>query len=160
MTRLSAGDHEYVALVQAHADGRTRVMVDGTAFDLEVARLSPGSFAWRRSDERTDVLHCVREGRIVHLSWRGATYKIEEREEGASTHARAAHGGLEAPMPGTVIAVRVVVGQRVEKGAEVLVVEAMKMENALRAPREGVVKAIFVKEGDSVAPGVVLVELD
>jgi len=63
-------------------------------------------------------------------------------------------------MPGRVVAVRVVPGQRVSKGEDMLVVEAMKMENALRAPRAGIVRAIHVAAGDMVAPGRPLVEIE
>ena len=63
-------------------------------------------------------------------------------------------------MPGKVIAVRVAPGQAVRKGDEMLVIEAMKMENALRAPHDGTVKAVTVRVGDMVSPGTVLVELD
>ena len=49
---------------------------------------------------------------------------------------------------------------RVAKGDELLVVEAMKMETALRAPRDGVVRAVNVSAGDAVAPGRALVELE
>jgi biotin carboxyl carrier protein len=63
-------------------------------------------------------------------------------------------------MPGRVAAVRVTAGQRVAKGEELLVVEAMKMENALRAPRDGVVRAVLVSAGDAVTPGRPLVEIE
>jgi 3-methylcrotonyl-CoA carboxylase alpha subunit len=63
-------------------------------------------------------------------------------------------------MPGRVAAVRAEPGQRVKKGEELLVVEAMKMENALRAPRDGVVRAVHVTAGEMVAPGRALVELE
>ena len=63
-------------------------------------------------------------------------------------------------MPGRVAAVRVSAGQRVARGEELLVVEAMKMENALRAPRDGVVRAVHVSAGDAVAPGRPLVEIE
>jgi biotin carboxyl carrier protein len=63
-------------------------------------------------------------------------------------------------MPGKVIKVSVTAGQRVAKGDEVLVVEAMKMENALRAPRAGTVTAIRAAVGDMVAPGALLVDLE
>jgi biotin carboxyl carrier protein len=63
-------------------------------------------------------------------------------------------------MPGRVIKVSVTAGQTVSRGDEVLVVEAMKMENALRAPRDGTVRSVAVSVGDMVSPGVVLVELE
>jgi 3-methylcrotonyl-CoA carboxylase alpha subunit len=63
-------------------------------------------------------------------------------------------------MPGRVIAVKVAPGDTVMKGDELLVVEAMKMENAVRAPREGRVKSVSAQVGDMVSPGVVLVELE
>ena len=63
-------------------------------------------------------------------------------------------------MPGKVIAVKASPGQTVAKGDEILVVEAMKMENAIRAPRDGTIKSIAVKLGDMVSPGVTLAELE
>jgi biotin carboxyl carrier protein len=63
-------------------------------------------------------------------------------------------------MPGRVAAVRVAPGQRVKKGEELLVVEAMKMENALRAPRDGVVAVVHAAVDDTVAPGRPLVEME
>jgi biotin carboxyl carrier protein len=59
-----------------------------------------------------------------------------------------------------VIAIRVEAGQKVAKGEEVLVVEAMKMENAVRAPRAGTVKAVAVRVGDRVSAGTVVAELE
>jgi 3-methylcrotonyl-CoA carboxylase alpha subunit len=63
-------------------------------------------------------------------------------------------------MPGRVIAVKAAPGQRVARGEELLVLESMKMENAIRAPREGTVKSVAAKVGDMVNPGVVLVEME
>ncbi len=71
-----------------------------------------------------------------------------------------AEGGLRAPMPGRVIALAVPVGTRVEKGAALLVLEAMKMEHTISAPRAGVVKAYHCAVGDQVADGTELVELE
>jgi propionyl-CoA carboxylase alpha chain len=58
---------------------------------------------------------------------------------------------LLSPMPGLLVSVAVAVGQEVKTGEELAVVEAMKMENVLRAERDGVVKAIHAKPGDSLA---------
>ncbi len=61
-----------------------------------------------------------------------------------------------APMPGMIIRYQKNVGDAVTKGEAVVVLEAMKMENALVAPSDGIVKGIKFKSGDTVAKGAVL----
>jgi 3-methylcrotonyl-CoA carboxylase alpha subunit len=63
-------------------------------------------------------------------------------------------------MPGKVIALVAKAGERVEKGAPLLVLEAMKMEHTVRAPRAGLVKAFRCEPGEQVAEGVELVDLE
>lgn len=63
-------------------------------------------------------------------------------------------------MPGRVIAIRVRPGDRVAAGDEVCVVEAMKMEQSIRAAQDGVVKGIFVQPMDSVGANDALIELE
>ncbi|MFZ2524403.1 MAG: biotin/lipoyl-containing protein, partial [Candidatus Ferrigenium altingense] len=73
---------------------------------------------------------------------------------------RPSHQGCVATaMPGTIIDVKVKVGDKVEAGDGVLVIEAMKMENEIQAPIDGVVIGVHVKKGDSVAPDETLVEI-
>lgn len=66
---------------------------------------------------------------------------------------------IKAPMPGTLMAYKVAVGQAVRKGEVVLILEAMKMENEIVAPSDGTVKAFGPAEGASVNTGDVLIEL-
>ncbi len=71
------------------------------------------------------------------------------------------HGGhLIAPMSGTVIAVMVKVGDRVAKGAPLVILEAMKMEHTIVAPAEGVVRAVNFRAGERVGEGADLVDVD
>jgi biotin carboxyl carrier protein len=72
----------------------------------------------------------------------------------------AASGAVVAPMPGLVLRIQVVEGQHVEAGAGLVVVEAMKMENELRAPGPGVVRHIHVAVGQVVEKGALLVTVD
>jgi propionyl-CoA carboxylase alpha chain len=65
---------------------------------------------------------------------------------------------LLCPMPGLVVSLAVAEGQEVKTGETLAVVEAMKMENVLRAERDGTVKAIRVKPGDSLAVDQVILE--
>ena len=67
-------------------------------------------------------------------------------------------GQLKAPMPGLVVRVDVVVGQPVRAGAGMVVLEAMKMQNELRAQAEGTVSVVRVQPGQAVEKGQVLVE--
>lgn len=63
-------------------------------------------------------------------------------------------------MPGTVVSVSVKEGDTVAQGSEVAVVEAMKMQNVLRAPRVGKIKKVFVKPGQSVSADEFLIEFE
>ena len=71
-----------------------------------------------------------------------------------------AEGGLTAPMPGKVIALIAPVGARVEKGAALLILEAMKMEHTIAAPAAGTVKAFLFNVGEQVSDGAELVEFE
>jgi len=66
---------------------------------------------------------------------------------------------VKAPMPGTVLEIRVQQGQRVQSGQGLLVLESMKMENVVPSPAEGTVVRILVKEGQQVGSGEVLLIL-
>jgi len=156
--KLRAGEESREVVVTPTAEG-FEVAVAGQRFRLRIEPTAPGEFVLVDGDRR-EIFHCVADGDVVHLFWRGFAYRLAEEKEGARGQPRAAAGGLEAPMPGKVIAVRVAPGQRVARGEELLVVEAMKMENALRAPRAGTVKAVAAQVGEMVAPGVALVELE
>lgn len=74
-------------------------------------------------------------------------------------HAVSEHESASAPMPGQVLRILVEVGQRISAGDPLVILEAMKMEQTLRASAEGVVEAVLVKQGDVVAPGDTLVEI-
>ena len=156
--RLLCGE-ETIDVEVTGGPGGARVTVRDQALELQVEAVGPGVFVCRRGD-RVETFHCVRDGDVVHLFWRGRAYRLEEETETSRAAHRHAGGGLEAPMPGKVIAVKVAPGDTVGKGDELLVVEAMKMENAVRAPRDGRVKTVAARVGDMVSPGAVLVELE
>jgi acetyl-CoA/propionyl-CoA carboxylase biotin carboxyl carrier protein len=69
-------------------------------------------------------------------------------------------GALEAPMPGSVLSVRVAAGDQVEEGDVLVVVESMKMELTLTAPHDATVQEVRVAAGDQVTQGQSLVELE
>jgi pyruvate carboxylase subunit B len=67
---------------------------------------------------------------------------------------------IKAPMPGKVVRILAPAGTQVENGQSVLVIEAMKMQNELKAPKSGVVKKINVEEGAAVDAGQALAEVE
>jgi 3-methylcrotonyl-CoA carboxylase alpha subunit len=69
-------------------------------------------------------------------------------------------GGLRSPMPGKIVALLATVGAEVQKGAPLLVMEAMKMEHTVTAPSKGLVKSFRCAPGDQVSDGVELVEFE
>ena len=73
---------------------------------------------------------------------------------------RSGDEGVMSPMPATVVAIHVTPGQAVTAGDTVIVLEAMKMELPIRAPRDGVVKTVAYAKGDLVPPGVNLLEFE
>ncbi len=80
----------------------------------------------------------------------------EEAQLRSGGGAGVASGSVEAPMQGTIVKVLVEVGQPVEVGAGIVVLEAMKMENQINAEKAGTVKEIKVTAGDTVGGGDVL----
>ena len=90
---------------------------------------------------------------------------LDERTRAIQDLAAAASGPrgpapLVAPMPGLIVRVNVVPGQQVAAGAGLVVMEAMKMENELRAAAAGTVKAVHATPGQAVEKGAVLIELE
>ncbi|MCU7494972.1 MAG: acetyl-CoA carboxylase biotin carboxyl carrier protein subunit [Ignavibacteria bacterium] len=69
------------------------------------------------------------------------------------------HDLIKSPMPGMILKIKKNVGERIEMGESVVILEAMKMENDLHAPSSGVIKEIFVKEGNSVEKDTILLTI-
>jgi biotin carboxyl carrier protein len=91
----------------------------------------------------------------------GRVYIVNTTESGRTAgRAQADDLALAAPMPATVAAINVAPGQQVSAGDVMIMLEAMKMELPIRAPRDGRVKRIACERGELVQPGIPLVELE
>lgn len=82
------------------------------------------------------------------------------KEKAIETKAKEGNIKVSAPMPGNIWKIKTSVGAKVEKHEVLIILEAMKMENEIVAPEAGIVTSILVKEGDSVEPGKVMVEME
>jgi biotin carboxyl carrier protein len=96
----------------------------------------------------------------------GHSLKVEGLEDqrtgapsGATPPVKAGEGAVTAIMPGKIIRMLVETGQQVSEGDVICILEAMKMENELRAPKAGRVEAIYVEPGQDVEMGSVLAEI-
>ncbi|MBL8481916.1 MAG: acetyl/propionyl/methylcrotonyl-CoA carboxylase subunit alpha [Rhodocyclaceae bacterium] len=134
---LALGGQSVAARGEAAGRGRLRVELDGTRMDATV--IAAG-------EKRHVFLH----GRTWQLA---CVDPLHQTAEGGG-----AEGGLLAPMPGKVIALIAESGQRVEKGAALLILEAMKMEHTIKAPAAGTVRAFRYQVGDQVGDGAELVD--
>jgi biotin carboxyl carrier protein len=138
------------------------VLVESGALhaELTVTPLGPGRF--RVSDGvRCWTAWVDRDGTRRHVTVEGlGEARLEREHAGRRRRKEAAAGSLASPMPGTVVKVLVAAGDQVEKGQDLLVVEAMKMEIKVSAPVAGTVRAVRAREGDPCDAGQVLAEVD
>ncbi len=153
---------EFSGSVEVPAENRRVVRIAEHRFDLRVVEgdVSEGTFVLDLSGERITV----EVAKIALRAVRGPppprkTGKVPEAKVVAKADA-AVGEGIRAPMPGRVVEVFIEAGDEVDSGDVVLILEAMKMENELRAPGKAIVKSVNVQPGDSVAGNQLLVALD
>jgi pyruvate carboxylase subunit B len=144
-----------------------RVTVDGTPFVAHAGPVPGTSLRHLLLDDRSFTVSVESGSRgLWTLGHHGDVLDIEVVDERtrhiqtltANGGTRAGGGLLRAPMPGLVVRVQVETGQSVAAGAGLVVLEAMKMENELRAVAAGVVRAVLVQPGQPVEKGQILLE--
>lgn len=144
------GDKEEEVLVEV-VDGRVSARVSARSYELEARELERGVYLLFLGDK-------VREIRVD-----GSVKIVDPKRLRSGQNSGGHHHGtaqIVAPMPGKVVRVQVEAGATVEKGVGVVVVEAMKMQNEMKAPRAGVIVSLNVKPGDTVNAGDVLAVLE
>src|SRR5690348_12751693 len=162
------GGGEHKVRIKPYKGGTLAILDGGELIDI-VGRWHPGQrLLTVVIDGRTRIVQVRRAGRNWELQTRGSTHKVQV----LSPHiAELSHFMIEkeppdlsrlllAPMPGLLTRLDVEVGDKVEPGQPVAVMEAMKMENILRAPKAATVKATPAKAGDSLAVDQVIVEFE
>ena len=140
--RIKVGEHWYTVQVGDLTHSPVQVTVEGESFEVEVEGL-PSTPPARPRRGRTRQAQI--EAPAPQSQTTGASYP---------------ENILRSPMPGRVISILVRPGDSVSAGDEVCVVEAMKMEQSIRAHRDGIVKTIFVQPMDPVKADDPLIELE
>jgi propionyl-CoA carboxylase alpha chain len=118
--------------------------IDGQPAAVQVRPALNGFELSHRGVETRAFVYTEREAQAVHLM---PARKVVDSGK-----------ALRCPMPGLVVSIAVAEGQEVKAGETLAVVEAMKMENVLRAERDGVVKTVKAKPGDSLAVDQIILE--
>jgi biotin carboxyl carrier protein len=169
-----------VAVERTDRPGRFRIMLDGAPrlvdasrtgdFGLSLLDLGTVTFSPAAGQENvtvprsTDLQFVPGPGPgdlLVGLRGRTIGVTVNGRRSAHAEGALHGHGQatILAPMPGRVVRVLVAAGDQVDARQPVVVVEAMKMENELRAPRDGIVAEVLVREGALVEAGALLLTI-
>jgi 3-methylcrotonyl-CoA carboxylase alpha subunit len=162
---LADASGERTVTVKPNADGSMTLGGDVDALTVR-AEMRDGRLAIARPHGGPDAeagyaATVVREGNVLHVFSPGARARLTRVDHLAHFDDDAGHAGhLAAPMSGTVVAVLVKPGDAVDKGAALVVLEAMKMEHTIVAPAAGVVVAVNFAVGDRVAEGADLVDVE
>ncbi|MGO8922009.1 MAG: acetyl-CoA carboxylase biotin carboxylase subunit [Xanthobacteraceae bacterium] len=150
--------HQDDAIVVTFEDGAPHILASDWV---------PGMPVWAGTmDDQRIAMHVRMIPNGFELAYRGFEVKAFVYTEREAAYARlmplkklsGSEKAVRCPMPGLVVSLAVSEGQEVKIGETLAVIEAMKMENVLRAERDGVIKKIRVKQGDSVAVDAVVME--
>ncbi|WP_334179755.1 biotin carboxylase N-terminal domain-containing protein [Pseudoxanthomonas sp.] len=153
-------DQRWDAVAHGHA-GHYVIEVEDTAYPVEGARLTAGVLELRIHGQAHRLRVHAHGGRLtLHDGERRATLETLPAYQRTGGGESGGDGRVIAPMPGRVVVVKAQVGDSVDAGQELLVMEAMKMELAIRAPRAGVVADVRAAAGDFVDADAILVALE
>lgn len=130
-------------------DGRYHILIDNISYHAE-------------------ILHTDYHAKSFTIKVNGAVYEVQLADQydqlvsrlGLAVASQHKVREIRAPMPGLVLDISVEVGQEVHKGAPLLILEAMKMENLIKSPGDGIVKAIRVTKGEAVEKNFLLIEME
>lgn len=144
--------------VVARVDGSGHVHIDDAAFAVEAT--GPGLYLVDDGDRRWEVaIADAGDSRWISVDGLVHIVEVETTTARGARRRSSGSGVMMAPMPATVVKVLVEPGAEVAEGDTVLVLEAMKMELPIRAPRAGVVRTVRCQPGELVQPGIALVDL-
>ncbi|MDX2161268.1 MAG: biotin carboxylase N-terminal domain-containing protein [bacterium] len=137
-----------------------RVNIGETQAAVRVAGVDDGAYTLVIDGHRQTVTVCEGQNDVWWVHSGGGTFRFQWVNPLPTRTGRVeSEGSLRSPMPGTIIAVPVTVGQTVAKGDILLIIEAMKMEHRIKAPHAGVVTHLYFSTGQYVQDGVPLLDL-
>jgi len=160
MYKVSAGEKTHEISLS-----RGNLLIDGKPFEGDLSQLNDHNFHLIKNgrsyrieilDQKDKNLTLRINNSIVETEIRDKMDQLLERL-GMDHLAEETVNDITAPMPGLILDVHVSAGQEIKKGDPVLILEAMKMENVIKAPGDGTIGEVTVKKGDSVEKNQVLI---
>jgi 3-methylcrotonyl-CoA carboxylase alpha subunit len=156
--RASPGAEQKVTLQYGKAP--STILIGDHSFAFASSAAEAGGYDVTLDGVKSHVVALI-EGQELYLRTRNGRFELHWVDPfGGETEEQAGEDKIVAPLPGTVVALLAEEGATLEKGAPILTLEVMKMEQTLRAPFAGVLKKIKCKVGDIVQEGVELAELE
>jgi len=157
------GEEREVEIIEV-SPGRYTIRMNGRELEVDVHAVSETTLSFILNNHAYNIEFESNPGGGENLLIRGHVLHVEvlDLRKMRLRKVEAAHGGpdgpvrITSPMPGKVVSVLVAEGEEVEEGQGLVVIEAMKMENELRAPRAGVVQELTAQEGQAVDGGATL----
>jgi 3-methylcrotonyl-CoA carboxylase alpha subunit len=156
--RQGQGDEQKVSLY--YGSGPSTLSIGEREFAFTFSPTEDGGFDLTLDGTKSHIVAVI-EGHELYLRTRNGRFDLHWVDPfGGETEEQVGEDKIVAPLPGTVVALLAEVGATLEKGAPILTLEVMKMEQTLRAPFAGVLKVIKCKVGDIVGEGVELAEVE
>jgi biotin carboxyl carrier protein len=147
---------------------KEKILVNGDIMDWNLSGIGDRHYnvLYKGKSINLEVVSLDAENKTVKLKLNNKPCEIHLKDKfdllleklGMNNVHHQAAKDIKAPMPGLIFDIKVKVGDEVKKGDQVLILEAMKMENILKSPGDGVVKVIKIKKGDSVEKNQVLIQ--
>ncbi|RZL17109.1 MAG: acetyl-CoA carboxylase biotin carboxyl carrier protein subunit [Pedobacter sp.] len=146
------------------------VTIDHTIvdFDYRFIKNRHSSVIYKNKSFNVEILEQDRINKTLELKVNGTTYHVEMEDQydqllkklGMDYSSSNKVKDLKAPMPGLVLKVLIEQGKEVSKGDNLLVLEAMKMENMIKSPTDGIVQKILVGTGDKIEKNAILIQFE
>jgi 3-methylcrotonyl-CoA carboxylase alpha subunit len=156
--RQGPGAEQKVAL--RYGQGPSTLSIGEREFTFTTSPAGDGGFDLTLDGMKSRIVAVI-EGHELYLRTRNGRFDLHWVDPfGGETEEQVGEDKIVAPLPGTVVALLAEEGATLEKGAAILTLEVMKMEQTLRAPYAGVLKKIKCKVGDIVGEGVELAEVE
>lgn len=165
---LKIGDWEASVKLVNREGTKATIDVDGIEYEVDIIMVGEGIYSIIHQGKSYNVELIPGNGpKNYHVNTYRSSYDVSIVDAQVRYQQSRSKDSLDSgdkiittPMPGRVVQIPVAEGEEVLKGTTVIIISAMKMESEYRAPADGKIKRIFVKEGDSIAGNQPLIEFE